>query len=183
MIAQTTHAHNGQMHPLALLPTPTTPLAEAPCSVNLRFKVPGSYELAQATGRGLTPGEAVQNLTEIMQATLAALTPQPATPPVPPSRTDQLGALLARGMERATQAADWGLVERLAKAAALVLSGAVEPTDSPAVWAVRSQAHPDTWYEVSGKVCTCPDSQRAVRQGTGGLCKHTLAVCLTLRLI
>ena len=171
-------ATNGHHKPQVLLQGPAQ-LPEAACSVNLRFDVPGYADRAQATGRGASPAEAAAHLRETIDATRLAL-----APPAPPMREEQLAHLLASGLAKATAQADYGLVERLAKAAALVLSGAVEATDSPAVMAVRSQTAADHWYEVtlSGFVCTCKDWSHAAQAGHMRPCKHGLAVAFSTRL-
>jgi hypothetical protein len=156
-------------------------LPEAACSVNIRFRVEG-YGDAQATGRGTSPAEAAQNLRQTIDATRLALAPE--GPPVPPTRAEQVAHLLSHGLTKALIQGDTGLVERLAKAAALVLGNAVEPTDSPAVMAVRSAHEPSTWYEVAnGMVCTCKDWEKHHRAGDGRYrCKHVLCVLMSARM-
>ena len=164
--------------PAALLPSSPALLPEAACSVNGYFHIDGYADRFQATGRGHNAADAARNLADTIHATRAAL----ETPPPPPSREERLSALLACGLRKAVAKHDYDLVCRLSKAAALVLSGAVEPTASPAVMAVRSQAHPETWYEVGGAVCSCPDSQKHARNGEKYLCKHGLAVAMMAKL-
>lgn len=74
------------------------------------------------------------------------------------------------------------LVERLSKAAALVLSGAVQPGDRETLLTVRSMAEPSTWYEVEEGKCTCPDWQKHTKAGETYLCKHGLAALMHTRL-
>ena len=143
--------------------------AEAPCAINARIDVDG--RCCQVTGRGATPEEAAANFRGL----LAALQPIPA--PVL-SRAERVGPLLACGLAKAAGAQDWALAERLAKAAVLVLSDAVEPGNRAGLVAVRSQTHPETWYEVEGKHCTCQDAQRHADRA----CKHRLAVMMTAKL-
>jgi hypothetical protein len=164
--------------PPALRANSPAPLPEAACSVNGYFHIDGYADRFQATGRGHSAADAARNLADTIRATRAAL----ETPPPPPSREQRLSALLACGLTKAVAKHDYDRVCRLSKAAALVLSGAVEPTASPAVMAVRSQAHPETWYEVSGAVCSCPDSVKHVRNGEKYLCKHGLAVAMMTKL-
>src|ERR1043166_2134674 len=146
-------ARNGHtvpaLMPTALLPSSPAPMPEAACSVNGYFHIDGYADRFQATGRGHNAADAARNLADTINATRAAL----ETPPPPPSREERLSALLACGLTKAVAKHDYDLVCRLSKAAALVLSGAVEPTASPAVMAVRSQAHPEAWFEGGGAVC------------------------------
>ena len=180
-IQRFTIARNGHtvpaLVPPALRPSKPAPMPEATHSVNLFFEVAG-YGKAQATGRGHNAADAARNLADTIRATRAAL----ETPPPPPSREERLSALLACGLRKAVAKQDYDRVCRLSKAAALVLSGAVEPTASPAVLAVRSQEHPETWYEVESGKCTCPDSQKHVRNGEKYLCKHSLATAMVAKL-
>ena len=141
---------------------------ELPCSVNTRIEVDDLC--MQVTGRGYTPAEAVSNLHE----TLAALRPLPSTPPI----AAQIATLLACGLGKATAAQDWPLVERLSKAAALVLADACELGDRPGLVCVRSQANPETWYEVESGHCSCPDGLRHQERA----CKHRLAAAMWQRL-
>ncbi|HEY5865106.1 MAG TPA: SWIM zinc finger family protein [Candidatus Tectomicrobia bacterium] len=167
---------NGHNH--LVLPAMTTPpaLPESPCSVNVFFEIEG-YGRAQATGRGLTADEAASNLRETVMATKKAL----EAPPVV-SMEARLGALITCGMQRATKKGDWALVEKLANAAAIVLSGAVEPGEREGLTAVRSQKNPETWYSVEENTCTCPAWEHAVRKGEKQPCKHVLAAHLSARL-
>lgn len=172
---------NGHKSGYTPLTTHTVPdgawLPEAACSVNLFFEIDVRYGKAQATGRGATPAEAARNLHETIEATRQALAPQL------PTREEALAALLAKGLAKAVSKEDWGLCERLSKSAALLLSGAVQPTDSPAITAVRSATHPDTWYEVAGTVCSCKNSVQHVQAGDSHyLCKHALAVLLARKI-
>ena len=93
-----------------------------------------------------------------------------------------LAALLAKGLSCAVARKDNDLVVRLSTAAALVLGEAIEPTESPAIMAVRSASSPGTWYEVTGTVCTCQDWTCAAKKGESRPSKHGLAVALWLRL-
>ena len=158
------------LHPLALLPQPA-PLAEAPCSINAHVDINGLR--VQVTGRGLTPEDAASNFRQ----TLAAMQPPPV--PTPKTLAAQVAELLACGLGKASAAQDWPLVERLSKAAALVLAGMVELGDRPGMLAVRSMANPDTWYEVEGKLCTCPDAQHHPER----VCKHVLAAKIYERIL
>lgn len=162
--------------------TPQTPAAlpEAACSVNLFFDVPG-YGKAQATGRGATAAEATANLTATIAATRAALAPAPAEPPVR-SLPQRLASLLACGLDNAVKRGDYGLGERLSKAAALVLSGAVQPGDREELLTVRSMAEPETWYEVEAGQCTCRDWTKHAKAGETYLCTHGLAALMHTRL-
>ena len=160
--------------PCVATPRPQA-LSEAPCSINGRIDVDG--RCLQVTGRGLTGAEAAANF----RATVDALTPAPAPAPEPatPSHAAQIATMLACGLQKATDAQDWPLVERLAKAAAIVLSGGVELGERAGMVAVHSQAHPDTWYEVEAGHCTCPDGQRHQDRA----CKHRLAAAMWGRLV
>lgn len=158
-------------------------LYEAPVSLNTYLDVPGLGRV-QCTGRGTTAREAVQHLlcaTEELRAQTA-----PQAPPAPTKPT--LGELLACGLERATARQDWALCERLAKAAVLVCSGSIEPTDCATVMAVRSATNRESWYEVTGTretgyVCTCRDWQKHHEAGEAGYtCKHGLGLALWSKL-
>lgn len=169
------------LHPMALLPQQGVHRQAPPemfCSVNGFFYVGDKGDKFQATGRGFTPAEAAQNLKETMAATLEALAPPVVAAPAPQSREAQIAALLTCGLRKAMQVNDMGLVERLAKAAAIVLSGGVELSNRPGALAVRSQSNPETTYEVEGKLCTCQDSQRHQDR----VCKHVLAAAMWQRL-
>lgn len=167
---------NGHTPPASIPIPPTFP--EASCSVNGFFTVSGFTRDFQATGRGHTDKEAAHNLAATMAATRAAL-----APPQPPSREMQIAAFLAKGLASAVDKQDTALVDRLAKAAYLVLSGAVQSTDCKAVMAVKSMKDADISYEVTGTVCTCPAWTYAARTGTSTPCKHVLAVAMVARLL
>lgn len=168
---------NGHTAP-SVIPAGPALLPEASCSVNLRFAVGPYGQMAQATGRGMTAAEAARNLRETMEATRAELAPPP-----PPTREARLAQLLACGLTRAVAKGDGGLVERLAKAAALVLSGAVEPTERAQALAVRSQRDMNVWYTVEGLACSCPDWGKRRGDETPYHCKHRLAVWLWRQLL
>jgi len=155
-------------------------LPEAACSVNLLFDVPG-YGKAQATGRGANADEAAANLTATIAATRAALAPVPAEPPMR-TRTEQLAALLACGLDKAMAKHDLSLVERLSKAAALVLGGAVAPGEREGLLTVRSQREPELWYSVEAGQCTCKDWSTHTKAGQKFCCQHVLASAMYLRL-
>lgn len=168
---------NGHNH--FLIPaTPATPAQpEAACSVNVFFEVEG-YGRAQATGRGSTASEAATNLHATITATKQAL----EAPPVV-SQEARLGALLTCGLKKAVTKQDWGLVERLTKAAALVLAEAVSPGEREGMLAVKSLTHPEQYYEVDGTACSCKDYEHRHAQGEKTFfCKHALAVLLYRRL-
>jgi len=156
---------------------------EAACSINLLFDVPG-YGKAQATGRGLTADEAVANLAGTIAATRAALAPTPPVPAEPPmrTRTEHLAEMLACGLDKAMAKHDLSLVERLSKAAALVLGGAVAPGEREGMLAVRSQREPETWYSVEAGQCTCKDWSTHTTAGQKYTCKHILASAMYTRL-
>ena len=181
-IAQLTQAVNNHQMPSAVPQGPAL-LPEASCSVNLFFEVPG-YGKAQATGRGRTGAEAVDNLRQTIAHTLSAFAPHP--PPLA-SRTQRLSLLLACGLEKALAKDDGKLAERLTKAALLVLAGHVEEVvidgQPMGVYRVRSQAEPaNTVYDVQGRVCECQDSRRHAEDTTPYHCKHSLASLLVHRL-
>lgn len=116
---------------------------------------------------------------QTIDATRQALAPE--GPAVPATREARLAQLLTCGLQRASNKGDWGLVERLSKAAALVLRGAVEGTERAQAYAVRSQAQPDTWYTVEAGHCSCPDWHKHRDEGRY-YCKHGLSVLLTQKL-
>ena len=186
-VAQTPYAcNNGHATPAALPQEPSTP--EALCSMNGFVKI-GRAETRnhQVTGRGATPEEAAANFFGCLDALEAGYAARaqcetPPAAPAPPSREARLAQLLTCGLQRAVTKGDMGLVERLSKAAALVLSGAVEPTERAQALAVRSQAHPDTWYTVEGLCCSCPDWGKHRAEETPYHCKHLLAAWLHKKL-
>lgn len=176
MITWSPTARNGHSAQAA----PTTP--EALCSVNLFFDVQG-FGKAQATGRGATPLEAVSNLQGTIQHTKLAL--EAPVLPAPQTREERLAALLTCGLTKATARQDWGLVERLSKAAALVLSGAVSPGEREGMLAVQSQSQSTAahWYEVDGMACSCPDYVHRHKEGEKQyFCKHGLACAMYRKL-
>ena len=176
------HRNGHSVVPAALLPI-VPAHTEAPCSVNGYFKVEGYADRFQATGRGATASEAARNLQATIAETRLALEAPAPAPPVP-SREERLAALLACGLKKATAQANWGLIERLSKAAALVLSGAVMPGEREGLLTVASSTQVSTWYEVEhGKTCSCPDFARKSRTTEGQYrCKHLLASLLYARL-
>ncbi len=156
-----------------MIPDGPAQLPEAACSVNLRFRVEGYNDPAQATGRGATPEEAARNLKATIDATRAALAAQPA-------RHERLAQLFACGVSKALGREDFGLVERLTKAVVLVETGKVEPGERAGMMAVWSLTNPGTYYEVDetphGYSCTCPDFRRHVdKEASRYYCKHALA--------
>lgn len=157
-------------HPLALLPSasPAVPaFPEAPCSVNAHVELDGLR--VQVTGRGATPAEAVAHF----RGTLAALQP----PPAPRSLETQVAAILATGLGKAMQAQDYPLVERLAKAAAMVIAGMVQ-TEDAGVFLVQSRTHAGQHYRVEQGVCPCPDATHRPERA----CCHKLAAAMWSRL-
>ena len=169
-ITQTPSPHNG----IAMRPEACIPLAEAPCSVNLKFAIGACGQMVQATGRGLTGAEAAKNLRETIEATKHAL-----APPAPPTREECLQQLYAKGLACAKSRNDFALAQRLGKAMALVTFGLVEPDHSPGTYVVRSEGTPDTWYavDVQGH-CSCPDAAYHPKRP----CKHVLALTMWQRL-
>jgi hypothetical protein len=86
-------------------------------------------------------------------------------------------------MGKAVERQDFGLVEKLAKGAALVLAGFVELGNRPGLLAVRSSASPETWYDVEGRTCSCQDYVCHARKGQPEhVCKHIAAAALWQRL-
>ena len=172
-------------HDLRILQmTPPAALPESPCSVNAYLHIPGIADRVQVTGRGMTAHEAAANLRDLIAETKAVLAPPQALPQPAPAiadRTQQIGALLACGLKKATKKGDWTLVERLGKAAALVLSDAVSLGEREGMLAVQSQSHPDHYYEVDGIACSCPDFEMHVRT-PNYYCKHGLAAAMWTRL-
>ena len=160
-------------------------LAEAPCSVNVRFRVHGYLDAGQATGRGFSPEEAAENLRRTIEATRAALAPPPAVPLPLANRTTRLALLLACGTEKALVRGDRALIERLAKAYLLVIDGKVEPASEeiPCLrYHVGSQQPDGPIYEVEGLTCTCYDSRHHAADETRYACKHSLGVLYCQRL-
>ena len=160
---------NWQTTPV-VIPTGLPTFPEAPVSINCRVAVPGLTDQPQVTGRGTNGYEAAYRLKEGVDALLALYAPPP-----PPTREQRLAQLLTCGLQRAVAKGDIGLVERLAKAAALVLSDAVETTERAQALAVKSQAHPDTWYTVEGVCCSCPDWAKHRADEAPYACKHGIA--------
>lgn len=149
------------------------------CAVSGWFRVDGQEKSYKASGEGDTPDEAAANLAATIAATRQAL------PHVAKSREAQVGVLLARGIACAVRKGDQALLDRLSKAAFLVLSDAVTPTADPDVWSVRSMADAGQAYDVlaGSHACGCPDWQRRHAAGdTTYTCKHGLAVLMMLRL-
>ena len=174
----TTIAHGLQEHKEA------APLAEAPCSVNIRFKVRGFLDAAQATGRGHTPDEAAENLRRTIEATRAAL----AGPPALAGRTTRLALLLDSGTEKALACGDRKLVERLVNAYLLVLDGKVADKTGKGSPLPRYQVHSQqepahTIYEVCEYGCTCRDSKNHAADEIRYACKHVLSVLYYQRLL
>lgn len=178
-IAPCTAQRNGHTAP-AVLPQGPALLPEAACSLNVFVDTPAGR--IQATARGEHEAETITRLASLVDG----IKLQFCAPPPPPSREARLAQLLAKGLTSAVNKGDTTLIERLSKAAALVLAGAVEPTDTPAVLAVRSQTSRDHWYEVTmqGLVCTCPDwaKHHQADDTQHYLCKHGLAVAMLARL-
>jgi len=176
-LAHPTDCHNTDAD--VYLAPGTAFLGEAPCSMNAHVEIPGLGR-TQVTGRGQTGLDAAHQLKAGVDALQALYAAQALLAP----RQQRLASLLTCGLGKAAAKQDWGLVERLSKAAALVLKGAVESTDSPTVLAVRSQTHQPGWYEVTVDSwwCTCPDWEHHTRRGEPWLCKHGLAAALTQRL-
>ena len=177
-LPQPTASVNGHLMP----PPHTAPVPEARCSMNGYVKI-GLAETRnhQVTGRGNTPEEAAANYfggVKALEAGYAARAARNATPAPLASRTQRLSLLLVKGLTCAASRQDQALVDRISKAAYLVLAGAVEPTERDGAWAVRSQRDPLTWYTVDGEHCSCPDAGKHPERG----CKHFLAVALWQRL-
>ena len=181
-IPQHPQAVNGQHPTAAGIPHGPALLPEAPCTMNGFVKI-GRHETRdhQCTGRGTTPEEAAANFfgcIEALEAGYAARATRTAAPPPLASRTQRLGLLLACGLEKAVGKGDWKLVERLGKAAALVLAGRVVQTEE-SIYQVRSQAEPETTaYTVAGRDCTCQDARKHETDETAYWCKHTCAAVL-----
>ena len=168
-VAELTTRSNGTTH--------TTHQTHSEANVSLNTFVEADGLRIQVTGRGATADEAVSHLREAVQAL--------QTPPAPPTRTAQMAALLAKGIDCAVRTGDMKLVERLSKAAALVLSDAVQPSDSPTVRTVASQTASQHWHDVTVETlaCTCVDYYRRHQEGDEKyLCKHGLAVAMTARI-
>lgn len=157
-------------------------LPEATISLNCFVEVPGLGR-CQVTARGFSEAEAVQHLlcaTEQLKAQT-----QPQGPPPPPTREEQIAQLLTKGLACAVAKGDWKLIDKLSKAAALVLNNAIEATDSPTIWAVRSSQDAEHWYEVTkdSYVCTCPDWNKHYKKGDHKyLCKHGTALAMFQRI-
>jgi len=163
-----------------MIPAGQVTYPEMLCSVNLRFKVDGYPDYAQATGRGETPEQATANLTATIAATTAALAPQPATPRTP---VQIIAGLVTCGMEKAVSRGDMGRVERLAKAAALVLGGRIETTEHDEVYRVHSLTSDQHYLVVANALtCTCPDARRQSTDEKPWLCKHVIAALMAQRI-
>lgn len=156
------------------------PLPEAPVSVNVRLDIAGLCH--QVTARGHSGAEAAANLAD----TLTALRATFKAPPVP-DRAAQIAALVACGLRRCVQQGDLPKAQRLLKAEALVLAGAVAPTDCTSVWQVRSQSQNALWHLVTVTTdadgresygCTC---QWATYHPETA-CKHSLSVAMWRKL-
>jgi len=160
----------------------------------MRVPIPGYADTALVTGRGDTPEQAARNLTETIQATKAALAPAPAaqTEPLhaPRSREQVLAGLLTCGMQKAVTKGDMGLVERLAKAAAIVLAKEhlYQDPNTPDHYELLGQMrHAQmTLYHVNPRTlhCTCPDfsTHNSEAQEKRHMCKHLLAVMMYERI-
>jgi hypothetical protein len=155
--------------------TPRTPhYTEAPCSMNTFLEVAGIGRV-QITGRGCTPAEAAANLRGQVEALLP-------TPPPVQTREERLAQLLACGLSKASQKGDWNLIEKLSKAAALVLADAVQPGEREGLMTVRSRSNPLTHYEVEQEACSCKDYTCRAKEGTPYYCMHLLSVMMVQRL-
>lgn len=167
-VAELTHTSNGTTHQVH---------SEAPISINTFVEIDGLK--MQVTARGTSPAEAVANL----HGAVDALTQAPKAAVL--SVTEQVGALLAKGLECAVRKGDYKLVERLGKAAALVLSHAVQPGESDTIMTVLSQTEGSHWYDVTVETlaCTCVDYYKRHQDGHEKyLCKHGLAVAMAARI-
>ncbi len=182
-IANIPQAVNGQLPTAPMIPRSHGILPESQCSINGFVKI-GRHETRdhQVTGRGQTPEEAAANFfgcVEVLEAGYAARAARAAAPPPLASRTQRLGLLLACGMEKAV--GNTPRIERLLKAAALVLAGCVSQ-ESDGTYAVRSQTDPETTvYHVAGRACSCQDAAHHADDSTFW-CKHTLGALLTIKL-
>ena len=168
-VARKHHPCNQHITP-AIIPQGPAALPEALCSITLRVPMRGYADHALITGRGQTGAEAAAQWEGTRDALAAVLAP----PPLPTSEA-RLAQLLACGLQKAVAKEDYGLVERLSKAVALVLSGAVEPTKRVQALAVRSQRDSSLWYTVEGQCCSCPDWQKHRADEAGYCCKHIAA--------
>jgi len=155
----------------------------------MRVPIPGYADTALVTGRGNDAAEAARNLTETIQATKAALAPGEKREARSEKQEDRsreqiVAGLLTCGMQKAVAKGDMGLVERLAKAAALVLGDRIQTTDTPDVYRVLSLTN-DTHYLVvaTALTCTCPDwhKHNGEAQEKRHLCKHVLATIMDQR--
>ena len=108
----------------------------------------------QCTGRGSTPEEAAANFFGCLDALEAGYAARAARPAPLPPRTERLAQLITKGLTCAAEQKDQALLDRISKAAYMVLTHAVEPTERAEALAVRSQANPDTWYTVEGAQCS-----------------------------
>ena len=174
-IPQSTPSVNGHSAPVSI---------DALCSMNGFVKV-GRHETRdhQCTGRGATPEEAAANFfgcMDALEAGYAARAARTAAPPPLASRTQRLSLLLACGIEKALAKQDGKMIERLMKAAALVLAGRVVQLDD-GTYQVRSLTEPETTaYIVAGSTCTCQDAKK--HEGERYYCKHATAVAMVARL-
>ena len=172
-------------HTPAVVPQGPSTLPEAPVSLNCFVEVPGLGRV-QVTGRGYGAHSEAEAVAHLLLASeqLKAQT-QPQGPPPPPTREEQIAQLLTKGLACAVAKGDWKLIDKLSKAAALVLNNAIEATDSPTIWAVRSSQDAEHWYEVTkdSYVCTCPDWNKHYKKGDHKyLCKHGTALAMFQRI-
>ena len=154
----------------SLYPLPnTTQCAEALCTIRGNINING--QSIEITGKGMTPDEALSNWKHMVEA----IQPLPTTH----NRTAQIATLFSSILAKAVTSKDWSLVDRLGKAATLVLAEKIELGNRPGLLCVKSMTNPDQYYEVEEDACSCPD----YRWNHGHACKHVLAVAIWQRLI
>lgn len=179
----TSHATPGMLTlDLDAMGIPSPSHAEAPCSVNSKIEIAGMT--LQVTGRGTTAGEMARNFRESVEALRAELAPQP------PTVAEQVARIKSCWLEKAVVKGNLDCAQRIIKAAALVLKGAVQQSSDQSVWYVRSQSTENTYCvtlisradESTGYACGCDDSQFRSPSGKSP-CKHGLAVAMYNKLI
>lgn len=177
---------NGHSIPTAIPQGPAR-LPEAPCSMNGFVKIgKADTRSHQVTGRGATPAEAAANYFGCLDALEAGYAARAARQAPLASRTQRLSLLLACGLEKAQANDDTQRVERLLKAASLVLADCVSQAPD-GCYDVRSQTEPSkTVYRVAARACTCLDAMRHAErhaEESSFWCKHSLAVLFAVKLL
>lgn len=146
-------------------------LPDAPCSVNLFFKLDGYPREAQATGRGWTPAEAADNLAATIEQVRARLAPPPA-----PTLAERIGKELSRALEKVGHDREKWL--RCSDAALMVIRGAVYAEAGGYVVWDNGEAVP--YHLAQCGPCTCNDAQAHAGK-TPYYCTHQMALWFALK--